>query len=67
MLKRKNRLYKNYRRHGYRVKDKYRLDTSRTECHQSVDSAKLTYLKKLGDKMDDPCTTQKFIGKSLTE
>ena len=44
MLKRKNRLYKSYKRYGYKEEDKVRLDTFRTECHQAVEDAKLSYL-----------------------
>ena len=65
VLKRKNRLYKNYKRHGYRVEDKYRLDNFRIECQQAVESAKLSYLKKLGDKVIDPSTTQKAYWKII--
>ena len=32
MLKRKNKLYKNYKRHGYRDDDKIRLEAFRKEC-----------------------------------
>ena len=37
MLKRENRLYKSYKRHGYKEEDKVGLDTFRTECHQAVE------------------------------
>ena len=43
MLNRKNRLYKSYKRHGYKEEDKVRLDTFRTECHQAVEDAQLSY------------------------
>ena len=36
MLNRKNRLYKCYKRHGYREEDKARLDTFRSECQLAV-------------------------------
>ena len=42
MLKKKNMLYKSYKRHGYKEEDKIRLDTFRTECHQAVEDAKLS-------------------------
>ena len=49
MLNRKNRLYKNYKRHGYREEDKARLDTFRSECKLAVENAKLSYLTDLGN------------------
>ena len=36
MLNRKNRLYKSYKRHGYKEEDKARLDTFRSECQLAV-------------------------------
>ena len=50
MLNRKNRLFKNYKNHGYKVEDKVRLDTLRIECQQAVETAKLSYLRNLGNK-----------------
>ena len=44
MLNRKNRLFKNYRRHGYKADDKVRLDAFRFECQKAVESAKHSYL-----------------------
>ena len=61
MLKRKNRLYKNYKRHGYKDDDKARLVTFRGECQQAVENAKLTYLTNL----NDPNTSQKSYWKII--
>ena len=47
LLNRKNRLFKNYKKNGYKIEDKDRLDTFRMECQQAVSTAKLTYLKNL--------------------
>ena len=49
MLNRKNRLYKSYKRHGYKDEDKVRLDSFRIECQEAVNNAKLTYLTNLGN------------------
>ena len=65
MLKRKNRLYKSYKRHGYKEEDKVRLDTFRTECHQAVENAKLSYLTNLGNKANDSSTSQKLYWKII--
>ena len=54
MLKRKNRLFNNYKKHGYKAEDKLRLETFRNECQQAVETAKLTYLSNLGNKLNDP-------------
>ena len=53
MLKRKNKLYKNYKRHGYKDDDKARLATFRGERQQAVENAKSTYLTNLGNKVND--------------
>ena len=65
MLKRKNRLYKNYKRHGYKDDDKARLVTFRGECQQAVLNAKSTYLTNLGNKVNDPNTSQKSYWKII--
>ena len=39
MLNRKNRLFNNYKRHGYKAEDKVRLGAFRTECQQPVEAA----------------------------
>ena len=65
MLNSKNRLYKSYKRHGYREEDKARLDTFRSECQLAVDNEKLSYLTNLGNKMNDPNTSQKIYWKII--
>ena len=50
LLNRKNRLFKNYKKHGYKKEDKGRLDIFRMECRQAVETSKLNYLKNLGNK-----------------
>ena len=59
MLNRKNRLFKNYKRHGYKAEDKVRIDGFRIECQQAVETAKLSYLTNLGNKVNSPGTSQK--------
>ena len=67
MLNRKNRLYKSYKRHGYKDEDKVRLDAFRSECQQEVERAKLSYLKNLGNKINDPDTSQKVYWKIINK
>ena len=65
MLNRKNKLYKSYRRHGYKEEDKARLDTFRSECQLAVENAKSSYLTNLGNKVNDPNTSQKSYWKII--
>ena len=64
-LNKKNRLFKNYKKNGYKIEDKDRLDTFRLECQQAVGTAKMTYLKDFGNKVNDPSTTQKSYWKII--
>ena len=59
MLNRKNRLFKNYKSHGYKLEDEVRLDNFRKECQETVETAKLTYLTNMGEKLNNPNTSQK--------
>ena len=51
MLNRKNRFFKNYKRHGYNLEDKVRLDNFRKECQEAVETAKLIAFKSLTGKL----------------
>ena len=65
MLNKKNRLFKNYKKHGYKREEKDRLDTFRMECQQAVETAKLTYFKNLGNKVNGPSASQKSYWKII--
>ena len=65
MLNRKNMLFKNYKKHRYKDEDKVRIDAFRTECQNVVETAKLTYLKNLGHKVNDLSTSQKAYWKII--
>ena len=52
MLNRKNRLYKKYKRHGYKEDDRLRLDAFRAECQIDVETAKVIYTTHLGNKLN---------------
>ena len=43
LLNRKNKLFRNYKKHGYKRLDRDRLDTFRMECQHAVETAKLTF------------------------
>ena len=59
MLNRKNRLFKNYKRHGYKADDRVWLDAFSIECQEAVETAKLSYLTNLGNKVNNPKTSKK--------
>ena len=65
MLNRKNRLYKNYKKHGYKIEDKIRLDAFREECKEAVENKKVIYLTNLGNKLNDPSTSCKSYWKII--
>ena len=67
MLNKKNRIFKSYKRHGYKIEDKVRLDAFRIECQQAVESAKLAYSTNLGNKINDPNTSQKSYWKIINK
>ena len=63
MLNRKNRLFKNYKKHRYKEEDKVRLDAFRIECQITVATAKSSYLTNMGNKVNDPNTSEKSYWK----
>ena len=66
LLKKKNRLFSSYKRHGYREKDKLRLDAFRTECQKAVEIAKRNYTFNLGNKLNNPTKSYwKLINKVM--
>ena len=67
MLNRKNRLFKSYKKNGYRLEDKIRLNEFRVDCKKAVEDAKLSYLTKIGKKVNDPNTSQKSYWKIINK
>ena len=65
MLNRKNRLFKNYKRHGYKAEDKVRLDAFRIDCQQAVETAKLSYLTNLSTKVNNLGTSERSYWKII--
>ena len=61
MLNRKNKLFKNYKKHRYNEEDKVRLEVFRIECQKAVETAELSYLTNMGNKVNDPGTSQKAL------
>ena len=67
MINRKNKLFKNYKRHGYKLEDRVRLDNFRKECQEAAKTAKLTYLTNMGKKLNNPNTSQKSYWKIINK
>ena len=65
LLKRQNRMFKNFKRHGYRNEDKIRVENFRKECNLAVQAVKDKYLEGLGRKLTDPRTSQKLYWKII--
>ena len=59
LLRKQNKIYKKYRKNGYKKEDKIILDQLRNECFNEMVSAKEKYLKDLGEKLADPSIGQK--------
>ena len=65
MLNKKNRFYKNFKKHGYKYEDKLRLDNFREECKEAVENKKVNYFTNLGYKLNDPNTSCKSYWKII--
>ena len=65
MLNRKNRLFNNDKKHGYKTEDKVRLEVFRIECQLAVETPKLSYLMNLGNKANNPNASQKSFRKII--
>ena len=67
MLNRKNRLFRNYKRHGYKKDDRLRLDAFRAECQIAVETAKVTYTRHLGNKLNGTKSYWKIINRVINK
>ena len=67
ILNRKNRLYNNYKRHGYQIIDKVRLEKFRKQCQELIELHKSRYIQKLGKRLADPTTSQKCYWKAFNK
>ena len=65
MLNRKNRLFKNYKKHRHKEEFKVRLDSFRIECYKAVETAKSSYLTNMGNKANEPGISQKSYWKII--
>ena len=60
LLKNKNKIYRNNKKHGYKEEDKAKLDTIRAECNESILAAKLAYLDNLGKDLNSKSTSKNY-------
>ena len=67
MLNKQTRLFKHFKKHGYKSEDKKRLDSYRDECKKSIDNSKESYLKLLGLDLADPKTSTKAYWKIMNK
>ena len=67
LLNRKNRLFKNVKKHGYQNEDMTRLSNLRKECQEAVEGAKTNYLRNIGNKLHNPETCQKSYWKLINK
>ena len=58
---------KNYKRHGYKLEDKVRLDNFRKEYHEAVENAKVTFLANMGKKLSNPNTSKNSCWKIINK
>ena len=64
-LRKQNKLYKKFRKNGFKNEDKIVLDKFRVECSEAIHNTRENYLKKQGEKLADPKTAQKTYWKIL--
>ena len=67
LSRKRNKVFKKYKRNGYKSEDKEIVDRLRNECQQAIVNAKENYLKNLGLKLADPSNGQKSYWKILNK
>ena len=67
LLNKQKRLYRNFKRHGYKPEDKIRVDNFNADCMIAINNAKETYLGNIGNQLADPNTSQKTYWKILNK
>ena len=67
ILRNLNKVFKRYRRNGYKNDEKIIVDRLKTESQELILKAKEKYLKDLGAKLADPSTGQKSYWKIMNK
>ena len=65
MLNKQSRLFKNFKKHGYKTDGKYRLDSYREECKKAIYNSREMYLKQVGINLADPKNSKKAYWKMM--
>ena len=65
LLRKKNKMYHNYKKHGYKEDDKIKLEAIRAECHESIEAANLSYLDNLAKDLHESKSTSKNYWKII--
>ena len=61
LLRKQNKIYRKFKRNGYKIEDKLILDILRNESSEAIKNAKEDYMRSLGVKLADSTTGQKNI------
>ena len=67
LLRKQNKIYKKYKKNGYKNEDKIIMNRLRNECFDAIKNDKEKYLEGLGAKLADPTTGQKIYWKILNK
>jgi len=59
LLRKQRKIYKNYRINGFKVEDKFKVDSIKEECYQAISASKERYIKSLGEKLTNMNTGKK--------
>ena len=67
LLRKQNKIYKKFKKNGYKNEDKVVLDHLRNQCFDAINKSKENYFKDLGDKLANPTTGQKMYWKIVNK
>ena len=67
LLNKQSRLFRNYKKHGYKNLDKIRLESFSEECRKSIEKAKESYLQNIGFRIADPLLGNKSYWKMINK
>ena len=67
MLQNQNKIFKRYKKNGYKHDDKVAVDRVRNQCNAAIKDAKENHLRNLGVKLADPTTGQKAYWRILNK
>ena len=65
--RKQKRLYRNFKRHGYKIEDQIRVNTFSEECRCAIAVAKNIFINKSGSTLADPNTSKKAYWKIVNK